>query len=405
MIEINEVDVAIVGAGINGLVATLALAQLGLRVGLIEGRSLPELTHPEEYELRVSAITQASKNILQNLGVWNDIASVRVSPFSKMHVWDSQGQGEIKFSGFELGYSDLGYIVENELIRRCLINKIKTIEKVTVYCPCQLTTLQQQENSVYLNLESGSLLAAKLVIAADGGKSWVREQLGITCREWDYGQHALVAVIGTEKPHQQTAWQRFLPSGPLAFLPLLDSNQCSIVWSTTPEELQRLQDLNDAVFAAELGSQFSHQLGTLTCLSRRAAFPLTMRHASHYQKGRVALVGDAAHTIHPLAGQGVNLGMMDVAVLVHEIEKAVKDHQDFAAPRVLRRYERKQRPDNTLMLGGVECLKRLFSNRTPGLVQLRNIGLTLTNKAGPLKQFFIRQGMGLKNDGPPLAIR
>ncbi|MGH8458229.1 MAG: UbiH/UbiF/VisC/COQ6 family ubiquinone biosynthesis hydroxylase [Nevskiales bacterium] len=392
-------DVAIVGAGMVGTTLAVALNRAGFDVALIEAGHPVHYDPKHDYDLRVSALSAASQRLLQRLEIWPAIAAGRLSPYREMHVWDSTGHGLLHFDAAELGLPELGHIVENNLIQHAAW---QALDSVSVYCPARLQALEPRADGYHLKLEDQDPIEARLVVGADGAESRVRELAGIATTGWSYEQRGIVCNVSTEKPHKHTAWQRFLPTGPLAFLPLADG-RCSIVWSADAAESDALMKLDDEVFKQRLGEAFGGELGAITALSRRAAFPLRMLHAEAYVQPHLALVGDAAHVIHPLAGQGVNLGLLDVAALVEVLSEARKENRDTGELRVLQRYERWRRGDNLVMTAATDGLKRLFGSTHPLLKFARNHGLGLVNATTPLKNLFIRHAMGLAGDLPALV--
>ncbi len=379
-----------------GSALACALGDSKLKIAIIEGRK-PELSWDEKsFDLRVSAITRSSQQLFEQLGVWETMRADRTSPYSEMFVWDATGNGHIHFDCAEVGEPNLGHIIENRVITRALTQRADQLDNVQIFCPTKPKRLIQDNNNVQLELEDGNILETALVIGADGANSWVRQQAGIEITTRDYNQHAVVTTIKTSLPHQETAWQRFLPTGPLAFLPLAEGHS-SIVWSTTPEQAQKLLDLDETEFKTALANAFDHKLGDIIELGPRAAFPLKGQHAKHYVQPHLALVGDAAHTIHPLAGQGVNLGFADINKLAEVIIEDHKNEKAIGSFKTLRRYERSRRGDNLLMLESMGAFKTLFSNENSGASKLRNLGLNITNKVAPAKHLFMHHAMGLTN--------
>jgi len=404
MNENTQFDIIIIGGGMVGATLACALAESSLRIAILD-HATPETQWPGgEFDLRVSAITRASQNIFENIGVWENMRQKRISPFRHMHVWDATGNGYIDFDSAEIGEAELGHIIENSVITTSLHEKLMTLSNVSVITPtaCKSINLNNHEYAT-LELDDGRELQAQLVIGADGARSWLRNKLGIQTSGWSYQQKGLVTTVRTSASHQNTAWQRFLPTGPLAFLPLND-NYSSIVWSTEEQEADRLLNLSDDDFLQALNSALGDSpLGTVEETHKRAAFPLRLQHANDYIKSRTALIGDAAHTVHPLAGQGVNLGLQDVAVLCELILSALNNRKDIGSHQLLRRYERARKGANLLMMGTMDGFKRLFSNETPVLSFARNLGLSLTNRLSPIKNIIIRQAMGLDGEQASLA--
>ncbi|MCW8956552.1 MAG: UbiH/UbiF/VisC/COQ6 family ubiquinone biosynthesis hydroxylase, partial [Gammaproteobacteria bacterium] len=356
----------------------------------------------DDYDLRVSAISRASQQVFRNLGVWSGIESRRLCAFEYMHVWDATGDGEIDFDAANLGVDALGHIVENRVTQAALLDRLKSLDGVDWLCPVEVKQVDYQPLGSQLTLADGRVLQGRLLIGADGANSRVRQAAGIELDSAPYYQKAVVCVVESMQQHQHTAWQRFLPTGPLAFLPLEDG-RCSIVWSTTEQLADDLIALDDAAFIQQLEQAFDRKLGAVKAVGPRAAFPLIRRHAQNYVKPGLALIGDAAHTIHPLAGQGVNLGILDAASLAEVILKAEQQGQDFASYGQLRKFERWRRGENTLMMFSMSGFKNLFSNEQSELSLLRNLGLNLVNKLSPVKHRFMRHAMGLDGDLPELA--
>jgi 2-octaprenylphenol hydroxylase len=394
--QVQHYDVVIVGGGMVGSALACALSNDNdaLNIAIIEGRE-PELSWDDKsFDLRVSAITRGSQQLFEQLGIWETLKADRISPYGEMFVWDATGDGHIHFDCADVGEPNLGHIIENRVITRALTQRAEQLDNISVFCPAKPKQFTQNNSNALLELEDGNILETTLVIGADGANSWTRQQAGIEITSRDYNQHAVVATVKTTLPHQETAWQRFLPTGPLAFLPL-SNGYSSIVWSTTPEQAQKLLDLDEAEFKTALANAFDHKLGDIIELGPRAAFPLKGQHAKHYVQPHLALVGDAAHTIHPLAGQGVNLGFADISKLAEVILEDKANGKAIGSFKSLRRYERARRGDNLLMLESMGAFKTLFSNENTGLSKLRNLGLNITNKLGPAKHLFMRHAMGL----------
>jgi 2-octaprenylphenol hydroxylase len=401
----HDFDIVIVGAGMVGSALACALGGSGLSVAVIEAQvPLDEWLEQNDtiagFDTRVSALTLAAQKFLQQLGVWSAIVERRISAYQRMHVWDAEGTGSISFAAQEINQPALGHIVENRLTATALWKKMQQHKNLQIIAPAKLSALTPIKNNSYsIMLEDGRQLQAGLVVAADGGYSKVRSLAQFAVREWDYGQHAIVATVETSLPHQQTAWQRFLPAGPLAFLPLQTragtEQLCSIVWSVLPDYAEHLMGLNDKAFADCLADAFEHRLGDITAVSRRFSFPLRQRHAVDYIKPGLALVGDAAHTIHPLAGQGVNLGLMDAQVLSEELLRAKRRQLEVGSAAVLQRYQRRRKAANLGMMAAMEAFKQLFAAPTLPLRWIRNSGMRWLDKALPLKRKIIRQAMGL----------
>ncbi|MDR3478068.1 MAG: UbiH/UbiF/VisC/COQ6 family ubiquinone biosynthesis hydroxylase [Gammaproteobacteria bacterium] len=400
----SSYDVVIVGGGMVGATLALMLAQkTTLQIALIDAKALSADWTPGAIEPRVSAISLASQRIFQHLQIWDAISVKRMSPYRKMHVWDASGSGVLQFDCDSLNLAALGHIIEDNVMRSSIIEKLKAYPAVQLLSPLKLLSLEEKTDCIDIHAEGGHTLRAKLLIAADGGQSWVREQVGIDIKHRPYAHTAMVTTVKTALPHQSTAWQRFLPTGPLAFLPLADEHHSSIVWSTSEAEALRLQALDVVSFQQELSRAFDYQLGEVIAPYPRYAFPLEMRHAKNYVKPRVALVGDAAHTVHPLAGQGVNLGLLDAASLLDVITEALAKKRDFASFATLRRYERGRKSDNLSMLTFVEAIKTIFGSHVKPMQTLRNVGLNMTNHTQFIKHFFANYAVGNRSDLPGLA--
>lgn len=396
-----DYDLLIVGGGMVGATIACALGDTSLRVGVIETAE-SALDLPMQFENRVSAITRATEQVFAAVGAWQGMGERRLFAYEKMHVWDGTGSGHIDFDCVEIGEPNLGYIIENRVILAALLDRMAEFNNVDLICPAQIASLSRSREKVTLGLEDGRHLSARLVVGADGANSWVREQAGITTTGWNYEQTAVVATIKTSKSHQAACWQRFMPSGPLAFLPLPDGYS-SIVWSTSPERAAELVAMSESEFLDELQLAFGDRLGRMESTGPRGAFPLLLRHANSYTAERLVLAGNAAHAIHPLAGQGLNLGVSDAAALAEVLLDAQAKKQDIGELAVLRRYERWRKADNVAVMAAMDGFKRLFSNDSTPLSVLRNLGLSLADHAGPVKNMMIRRAMGLSGDLPRLS--
>ncbi|GJN46839.1 2-octaprenyl-3-methyl-6-methoxy-1,4-benzoquinol hydroxylase [Pseudomonas tohonis] len=402
-----QADLIIVGAGMVGSALGLALKDSGLEIILIDGSplSIKPFDAEASFEPRVSALSAASQRILQRLGAWEGVAARRASPYGEMQVWDGSGTGNIHFSAASVHAEVLGHIVENRVIQEALLEPLHD-SGVGLLPNARLERLRRSGDDWLLTLVDGRELRAPLVIAADGANSAVRRLAGCATREWDYLHHAIVTSVRCEQPHRRTAWQRFTDDGPLAFLPLDrqgDEHWCSIVWSTTPEQATRLMALDDEAFRVELGKAFEHRLGRIEASDPRLCIPLRQRHAKRYVEPGLALVGDAAHTIHPLAGQGVNLGFLDAVVLAEVLLHAHGRGERLADERVLSRFERRRMPHNLGMMAAMEGFQRLFQADPLPLRWLRNAGLDLVDGLPEAKALFVRQALGLSGDLPELA--
>jgi 2-octaprenylphenol hydroxylase len=398
----NQFDVVIIGAGIVGATAACALGEADVRVALVEARPFASDADDGVRDARVFAITRASQRIFEALGVWNGIIARDVHPFREMEVWDAGGTGVIHFDCADIGEPCLGHIIEPRSIHAALLERLRSIVAVTLFCPAQFTDIGIDDAAVSVTLDAGATLSAALIVAADGARSPLRERLGMPTRVHDYHQSSLVARVATEFPHQATARQRFLPGGPLAFLPMEDG-WSSIVWTLPTAGVVNMLALARDDFHAALGQAFEFRLGRIVDSERREAWPLARLHAEHYVRERVALIGDAAHAIHPLAGQGVNLGLLDAAALAEVVLAARSRGGDPGALPVLRRYERWRRGDNLLMMSAMDGFNVLFGNERGPVRWLRNLGLSMMNAAGPAKDLLMRHAAGLAGDLPALA--
>ena len=415
----QKFDVLIVGAGMVGLTLALALREQGqLNVAIADQSELMPLS--EQPEARVSAINGASEQIFINLGVWPLIQAQRLQPYQHMHVWDKDGYGKLDFDCSDLGRQNyqadtneghLGHIIENNVIRNALWQKAQADSGITFFTEHAITNIGIGDSEVFASFNSGMPITAKLVVGADGANSWVRKQMNMPLTFRDYDHHALVATVKCERGHKNTAWQVFLPSGPLAFLPLFDDSLCSIVWSTSPDEAQRLASLSDNDFAKELTAATDGKLGNVSLVSQRFTYPLMMRLAHDFVKDKVVLIGDAAHTIHPLAGQGVNLGLLDAAALAQtltsKVNKGGDDHVSALnnKEKSLKAFARWRKSEATEMIVAMEAIKQAFSPSFEAPKLLRGIGMSIINNVTPAKKLLIQQAFGQKSNLPALAIK
>ena len=400
-------DLLIVGAGMVGSALALALKNSGLEILLLDGSPLSVKTFDKQsgFEPRVSALSSASQRILERLGAWEGIVARRASPYAHMHVWDGSGTGQVHFSAASVHAEVLGHIVENRVVQDALLARLHDTD-LGLLGNARLEQMRRSGDEWLLTLADGRTLRAPLVIAADGANSAVRRLTGCATREWDYQHHAIVTSVRSSQPHRLTAWQRFTDHGPLAFLPLERDGQhdwCSIVWSVTPEEAKRLMALNEEAFCRELERAFEGRLGQVLSVDTRLCVPLRQRHAKRYVAEGLALIGDAAHTIHPLAGQGVNLGFLDAAVLAEVLQHAVQRGERLADVQVLSRYERRRMPHNLALMAAMEGFERLFQADPLPLRWLRNTGLKWVNQLPEAKAMFVREALGLSGDLPELA--
>jgi 2-octaprenylphenol hydroxylase len=405
-----DFDVVIVGGGIVGLAFARLLAagleQAGSpgRIALLEVQPPETVPEDADLDLRVSAIAPASRAILQNMGVWDELPAACVSPYERMCVWQAEGAAggakSISFDAAEVGEAWLGHIVENRAMRFTAWRQVEDANSVTVISGQKPVSLTEESHHCCITLEDSSSLRARLVVGADSSQSWVREQMGVEFREHLYEQSAIVAHIASERPHAATAWQRFLPGGPVALLPLADGRS-SLVWSCPNEQAKELLQMDETDFNMRLTAALDHVLGPLECTTRRVSFPLGSGHATQYTGRRFALIGDAAHRVHPLAGQGVNLGLLDAAVLAEELVKHfARPAADPGDPLVLRRYERARKGDNMLTLGAMDAINRLFAGPAGGI---GGLGLSVVDKLPLVKTRFAAYAMGHGRSLPAAA--
>lgn len=403
-----QADLIIVGAGMVGSTLALALEGSGLDILVLDASPLEAADFDPQggFEPRVSALSAASQRIFERLGAWPGMSARRVSPYTDMHVWDGSGTGQIHFSAATVHAEVLGHIVENRVVQDALLETMQRRGGQRLLGAARFERLERMPQGWQLTLDDGRQLNAPLLVAADGANSAVRRLAGCETREWDYLHQAIVTSVRCSEPHQRTAWQRFTDDGPLAFLPLErdgDQHWCSIVWSVTELEARRLMALDDVAFRAALGRAFEQRLGEVEEVDPRLCIPLRQRHAKRYVHPGLALIGDAAHTIHPLAGQGVNLGLLDAAVLAEVIEAAMARGERPEDIRVLSRFERRRMPHNLAMMAAMEGFERLFQADPLPLRWLRNTGLKAVQALPEAKALFVRQALGLSGDLPALA--
>jgi len=398
-------DVIIVGGGMVGLAMAASLANTPLQIAVLEQASFEgllsgnwlnnEICAAKDYQIRVSAISPGNQQFLKQIGIWQNIPEARKADYEWMKVWDADGDGSITFDAAEIGMPFLGSIVENQVLRAAALNCLEKNHNIELVEHQTVSSIENSNDGVAVGLDSGDQIKGRLLIGADGALSAVRQHLGIDSQEQTYQQTAFVANVETELTHQKTAWQRFTRNGPIAFLPLPDKNLCSIVWSIDNDKAAQLKNLSEQEFADNLARSFEYRLGKVTPVSPVASFPLIKRHSENYLAPGCVLVGDAAHTIHPLAGQGVNLGFQDVACLSQLIQSLIDKQRDWSLLANLRPYERERKAENALMQNAMSGFKWLFGQTSMVPTLLRNSALNLADKAGPIKQEIIRRAMGL----------
>lgn len=399
MSEQRPFDVVVVGAGMVGSLFTLLLLQdpqlAGLRVAVVEAEPLRDWSNTGEFDPRVSALTPASLALIAAAGCGQAFAELRQCAYTDMRVWDADGTGSVHFQARDAGLPHLGVLVENAALQSLLTRALVQRPQVSWLGPQRWQSLERLAGGRWrLVLADGAVLETGCLVAADGPLSPIREAAGIAVDSHDYHQRALVCIARTEQAHQMTAWQRFLPGGPLAFLPLSDAHHCAVVWSLPEAEAGALGELDDANFRQRLEQALESRLGTVAAVGARYAFPLRARHARDYCLPGLALIGDAAHSIHPLAGQGVNIGLQDAAVLAREMQAAAGSRLPLAHARVLSRYQRQRRGDNALTLHAMTGFQRLFGASDAMLRVLRNQGMRWFDRSGPLKRQVVRLATG-----------
>ncbi|MDX1404734.1 MAG: UbiH/UbiF/VisC/COQ6 family ubiquinone biosynthesis hydroxylase [Woeseiaceae bacterium] len=398
----REFDILIAGGGMVGLTIALLLARRNARrqmhITLVDAGRQPVFSQDDDISLRVSAIAAGTAAMLDDAEVWDRIAETRACPYRDMRVWDAAGSVEgpetLRFEAAEFAVPQLGFIVENVLIQHVLLKALARRD-VSINYETRLRSVKKAGNRYAVEYGDGKSAMPELLIAADGASSFVRTSAGINVKTWKYPQSAFVTHLRPEKSHRHTAWQRFLPDGPLALLPLGDG-RVSTVWTTTPENAERLSAANDDELGALLSDASDHVLGALSASGPRGSFPLKSQHADRYVTEGLALVGDAAHAVHPLAGQGANLGLADASALASEIATALEAGEHPGDLPVLRRYERPRKVANKTMLHFIDGLNRLFSNEAAPLARLRGLGMALFNKAGPIREYAVQVALGMR---------
>jgi 2-octaprenylphenol hydroxylase len=401
-------DVAVVGAGPIGLATALLIRRAGVpaaRIAVFDRRVPPAEQKVSELavDLRVFALSRASERILRACEAWEEIAATRTEAYERMHVWHADvpphGGDALVFDAAEIGERDLGVITENAILQAALAAAVRRAG--IAFEQAEIESLAQERDCCVLSA-GGREHRARLVVGADGAQSRVRELAGLGATRADYGQVAIVAMIATSRPHEHTAWQRFLGDGTLAFLPLPDGH-CSIVWSLPTARADRMLAATPAEFIRALEEDFDGALGRLELVSERLKFPLWRLSAEHYVTARVALVGDAAHVVHPLAGQGANLGLLDAAALADVLEAGLREREDLGAERILRRYERWRRSENELMSAAIDAFDRLLARGSGRVAVLAQRGMPLVNRAPLAKRVFIERALGLAGELPAAA--
>lgn len=404
----NDFDIVIVGGGLVGASLACALGGQSLRIAVIEAVPFGDDSQPS-YDDRTVALAYGSRRIFEGIGIWDNIAARGVCAIEKIHVSDRGHMGKTRLDCKDEGLDALGYVIENRILGAALLKRLDDLDNVSVICPAKVTAMQIDADNVQVTIDldgETQHLQARLLVGADGGNSIVREYAGIHSFASDYSQTAIITNVSCERPHNHVAWERFTDTGPLAVLPMQDvegQHRCSIVWSVKQAQLDATLALDDVAFLARLQARFGHHLGRFSRVGKRVAYPLTLRQAREHVRDRLALIGNAAHTIHPIAGQGFNLGLRDVAVLAQVIVEAQQAGRDIGCLAVLKKYASWRRRDHLRVIGFTDSLVRMFSNRLAPLVLARNIGLIAADLLPPLKRIITRQAMGLTGKLPKLA--
>ncbi len=395
-------EVIVVGGGMVGAATACALAHGGISVALLDRYSPPREWLPEPVDNRVSALTKASQNILEMLGAWPGMARRGVCPYRDMRVWDARGDGELHFDCADTAFTELGHLVENRVTVAALWDVLEALPAASCVSPATVVNMQRTDHGRLLKLADGRSFEAGLVIAADGRESPLRAMAGIDVTGWEYRQDGLVATVTTERSHQFTAWQRFLQEGPLAFLPL-KNGQSSIVWTLSTETAKNHLALSDAEFLQVLEQAAGGILGRMLEVGPRAAVPLRFQYANRYTDERFALIGDAAHAMHPLAGQGANAGLLDAAAIAERVISAKQEQRPLGSPRCLRRYERWRKGDNLMMMASMDIINKTYGVSVQPFIRLRSAGMNWINHTAMVKAYFNHYAMGLREDLPKLA--
>lgn len=387
----NQFDVVVVGGGMVGAALACGLQLQKFRVAVIERAEPAPFVAESEPDIRISAIGSSSVALLKQIDIWPRVEAMRCAPYRKLETWEWQ-TAQVNFDAASLGLPELGYMVENAVLQRALWERMQQLD-ITLMCPTTLENLQQENSGWRLTLDNGQVLHTRLVVGADGANSQVRQMAGMGIHGWSYAQSCLLISVTCEHPAGDVTWQHFTPQGPRAFLPLYD-NRASLVWYDSAARIRQLQAMALPQLEKEIATHFPARLGRFKAHAA-AGFPLVRRHASRYVLPGLALVGDAAHTINPLAGQGVNLGYRDIDALIDVLSESRSNAEEWASERVLLRYQNKRRKDNLLMQSGMDLFYFTFSNRLPPLKFMRNLGLIVAEHSGVLKRQALRYALGL----------
>ena len=396
-----DTQVLIAGCGLVGAVTALLLERAGLRVACID--AAPRPAPVPRHDARLLALTHASQRILAHVGLWSRLAPEKIGVFERMRVWDENGGGRIEFDAADLPAECLGFAVEQSQLTAGLGTLLADSDMIRLFAGTAITGLAPEEGAIRVHAAGGETWRARLLVVADGADSKTRALAGIPVQRQDYGQTALAGIVRTALAHDRTARQRFMSTGPLAFLPMRESDFSGVIWSTTPSMAAELAAASAADFAARLGAAFEFTLGEILEVHARRAFPLARAFAEEYIGERVVLLGDAAHAIHPLAGQGANLGLLDAACLAEALGADFAKGRDPGGRRALRQYERRRKWENRLMLHAMDGFKHLFERQTPPVPCARNLGLDLLDRARPIKRLIARRATGLCGDLPAIV--
>ncbi|MCA1921855.1 3-demethoxyubiquinol 3-hydroxylase [Buttiauxella noackiae] len=388
----QSIDVAVVGGGMVGAAAALGLAQNGFQVAVIEQQAPAAFDPASQPDVRISAISSASVGLLKSLGVWDAIRTMRSHAYRQLETWEWES-AHVSFKAQELGLPELGYMVENQVLQLALWQALEAHPNVTLVCPAHIDRMHGLAGKWTLHFADEQTLTVPMVIGADGANSQVRRWAGIGIHAWQYRQSCMLITVKCEQAPGDSTWQHFTPSGPHAFLPLFD-NWASLVWYDSPARIRQLQNMTMPQLQKAIEASFPERLGKVTPVAS-GAFPLTRRHALQYTQQGLALIGDAAHTIHPLAGQGVNLGYRDVDALLDVMIKARSFGENWADSRVLKRYQTRRQADNFLMQSGMDLFYAGFSNTLGPLRVIRNLGLMAAEHGGVLKRQALKYALGL----------
>ena len=413
-------DIVVVGAGMVGATLATGLGQNGFRVALVDRAPPPAFDPDSAPDIRVSALSAGSERYLQSLGAWDHILRMRATPYRRLAVWDEtryplqnlvpRKLAEVQFDATELGAQHLGHIVENSVTQQALLQTAEACPQVTLFHGQGVALLAQSGDTATVTLDDGRELVATLVVGADGAQSRIRDLAGIGTTRNQYDQQAMVISVRYQGPVEDITWQGFHPSGPRAFLPLHSAGPehpgeswGSLVWYDSPEELARLKSLDDNTLMSEIQSSFPTSLPLLTHIDSKASFPIARQHAKHYHAGRVVLAGDSAHTINPLAGQGVNLGFQDAQALQAALKEAKRAGDDLADSKWLNLYEQQRRPANRRMMLTMDLFYHLFSNKIPPIHLLRNLGLGAARALPFARNRVARYAMGIDEELPAVV--